>query len=109
MSENNNYNFDKQNDTEMIHLTSIEYNQILNLQQQILEMLSTNINTSQILSKLCLLAESLLPNSVASIMLKNKEDGLMSIKAAPSIPQNGQDRLANLKPGPTGGSCGNAA
>lgn len=108
MSENNNYNFDKQNDTEMIHLTSIEYNQILNLQQQILEMLSTNINTSQILSKLCLLAESLLPNSVASIMLKNKEDGLMSIKAAPSIPQNGQDRLANLKPGPTGGSCGNA-
>lgn len=108
MSENNNYNFDKQNDTEMIHLTSIEYNQILNLQQQILEMLSTNINTSQILSKLCLLAESLLPNSVASIMLKNKEDGLMSIKAAPSIPQNGQDRLANLKPDPTGGSCGNA-
>ena len=81
---------------------------LLNLQQQILEMLSTNINTSQILSKLCLLAESLLPNSVASIMLKNKEDGLMSIKAAPSIPQNGQDRLANLKPGPTGGSCGNA-
>ncbi len=108
MSENNFCDLDEQYDVDKVNLSSIEYNQILNLQQQILEMLSTNTNTAQILSKLCALAESLLPNSVASIMLKNKENGLMSIKAAPSIPQSGQNRLENLKPGPTGGSCGNA-
>ena len=71
-------------------------------------MTASHNQTSQILSKLCSLAESLLPNSVASIMLKNKETGLMSVISAPSIPQIAQDRLANLVPGPHGGSCGNA-
>lgn len=105
MSENNCYMIDE---NEEIILSSDEYNQILNIQQQILEMIASHKQTSEILAKLCSLAESLLPNSVASIMLKNKETGLMSVRTAPSIPQNGQDRLENLKPGPHGGSCGNA-
>ena len=108
MSENNCYNLEEQYGENEIVLTNVEYNQILNLQQQILEMLSSNNNTTDILSQLCLLAESLLPNSVASIMLKNKDSGLMSIKSAPSIPQIGHKALENLKPGPNGGSCGNA-
>ncbi|MDD2896023.1 MAG: EAL domain-containing protein [Aliarcobacter sp.] len=108
MSNNNCYEIDENNENEEIILTSDEYNQILNIQQQILEMIAAHNQTSEILAKLCSLAESLLPNSVASIMIKNKETGLMSVKSAPSIPQNGQDRLANLKPGSHGGSCGNA-
>jgi len=102
MSENNCYNLEEQYGENEIVLTNVEYNQILNLQQQILEMLSSNNNTTDILSQLCLLAESLLPNSVASIMLKNKDSGLMSIKSAPSIPQIGHKALENLKPGPMG-------
>jgi PAS domain S-box-containing protein/diguanylate cyclase (GGDEF)-like protein len=91
-----------------IILAPAQYNQILNIHQQILEMLSINEKTSNILSKLCSLAESLLPNSVASIMLKDKKTGLMSVKSAPSIPNEGLKALENLKPGPKGGSCGNA-
>ena len=107
MSEDYCYKVEENENNELI-LTSNEYNKILNIQQHILEMISSHNQTSEILAKLCSLAESLLPNSVASIMIKNKESGLMSVKSAPSIPQIAQDRLENLKPGPHGGSCGNA-
>ena len=102
------YKIDESDENEEITLTKNEYNEILNIQQQILEKIASHEATSEILEKLCSLAESFLPNSVASVMLKNKETGLMSVRSAPSIPQSGQDRLANLKPGPNGGSCGNA-
>ncbi|MDZ7819451.1 MAG: EAL domain-containing protein [Aliarcobacter sp.] len=95
-------------ENEEVLLSSLEHNQILNIQQQILEMLASHNQTSEILSKLCSLAESLLPNSVASIMIKNKDTSLMNIKSAPSIPKEAQNRLVDLKPGPNGGSCGNA-
>ena len=108
MPKNTCDNIEQQDENEEIVLSPKEYNQILNIQQQILEMVASHIQTSKILSKLCSLAESLLPNSVASIMMKNKDSGLMSVICAPSIPQSGQERLANLKPGPKGGSCGNA-
>lgn len=108
MLENNCYKVDENDENEEIILSHNEYNQILNIQQQILEMIASHYQTSEILAKLCTLAESLLPNSVASIMIKNKESGLMSVRIAPSIPQIAQDRLENLKPGPHGGSCGNA-
>lgn len=87
----------KEYQKEEIILTQIEYNQILNIQQKILEMLALEEKTTDILSNVCFLAESLLTNSVASIMLLNKDTGLMSVKTAPSIPKIAQDRLANLK------------
>ena len=109
MSKESCYKIDYQNeDNNEVTLSPNEYNQILNIQQQILEKIASHKPTSEILEKLCLLAESFLPNSVASIMIKNKETGLMNVKTAPSIPQKAQDNLANLKPGPNGGSCGNA-
>ena len=98
----------KEDQKDEIILTQIEYNQILNIQNKILEMLASEKDTIDILSNICFLAKSLLTNSVASIMLLNKDTGLMSVKTAPSIPKIAQDRLANLKPGVNGGSCGNA-
>jgi len=85
-----------------------EYNSILNLQSEILEMLASRIHYEEILEHLCKLAESLLPNSVASIMLLDKTTGLMSILSAPNIPAIGHEALKNLKPCVGGGSCGNA-
>ncbi len=95
-------------DVDEVPITSEQYNQILNIQQTILEMISSKGKTASILATLCQLAESLLPNSVASIMLKDKKSGLLSVESAPSVPEIGHDALANLKPGPGGGSCGNA-
>lgn len=91
-----------------ISISPEEYNSILTLQSEILEMLASHIQSKEILSYVCKLAESLLPNSVASVMLLDKTTGLMSVLSAPSIPVEGHNALRNLKPGEGGGSCGNA-
>lgn len=91
-----------------VPITTQEYNDILNIQNKILDMLASHEKGNDILSHLCKMAEELLPNSVASIMLKDKFTGLMSVLSAPSVPKVGHEALKNLKPGLTGGSCGNA-
>ena len=91
-----------------VPITPHEYNNILNIQQEIFQMLASHGHTTDILEHLCQLAESLLPNSVASIMIKDENSGLLNVMCAPSIPEVGHQALANLKPGPGGGSCGNA-
>jgi len=93
---------------EQVPISPEEHEHISNLQIKILEMTASHGNSNDVLAHLCQLAESLLPNSIASIMLKNNKTGLMSVLSAPSVPQIGIDALANLKPGPGGGSCGNA-
>lgn len=91
-----------------ITISTQDYNSILNLQSEILEMLASHINSKEILASVCKLAESLLPNAVASIMMLDKTTGLMSVVSAPSIPTEGHNALRDLKPGTGGGSCGNA-
>jgi len=91
-----------------VTITPKEYNEILEIQQTVLDMIASRGYCSDILNSLCLLAEKLLSNSVASIMITDKTTGLMSVLAAPSVPKVGHEALANLKPGAGGGSCGNA-
>jgi len=93
---------------EDIPITSQEYNDILDIQQKILSMMASKGSSIDILGHLCTLAETLLPNSVASIMMLDETTGLMNVLTAPSIGKDGHDALANLKPGTGGGSCGNA-
>jgi PAS domain S-box-containing protein len=85
-----------------------QFGSLLRIQQAILEIVAVNFDKNSALAKLCSLAEAILPNSVASIMLLDPSTGLMSVVSAPSVPQVGIDALQNLKPGPGGGSCGNA-
>lgn len=92
-----------------VPITPKEYNHILAMQQEILGMIASHSQkSSNIFERLCILAESLLPNSVASIMIKDPKTGLLNVISAPSIPEVGHKALENLKPGPGGGSCGNA-
>jgi len=91
-----------------VPMTATEFKEISDLQQEILQMVADGEHQDTILISLCKLGESLLPNSVASVMIKDENTGLMSVVSAPSIPQKGHDALQNLKPGPGGGSCGNA-
>jgi PAS domain S-box-containing protein/diguanylate cyclase (GGDEF)-like protein len=109
MSEQTDQSLSKESTTiEEVSITSQEYDKIFNIQQQILEMMASNGKTFDILDRLCIMAENLLPNSVASIMMQDKQTHLLNVLTAPSIPQAGHDALSNLKPGPGGGSCGNA-
>lgn len=93
---------------EEVTLTPLEYSKILDVQQTIFELLTIDYNEKEVLSRLCDMAEKLLPNSVASVMILDSSTGLMSVISAPSIPQVGHDALQGLKPGSGGGSCGNA-
>lgn len=107
MGKSNNYmNLDLLN--EEVLITPLEYNKILTIQQEILNMLAEQHETKPILEMLCKLAETLLPNSVASIMLLNKDANHLNVIAAPSIPVEAQKELEYLIPGPKSGSCGNA-
>lgn len=92
---------------EEVPITSEQYQDVLNIQRDVLEMLAKQQDGYVIMDRLCHLAEALLPNAVATVMLLDDE-GLLNIKAAPSVPKEGQEALMNLKPGPHGGSCGNA-
>lgn len=93
---------------EEVVLTPLEYSKILDIQQRIFELLTVGYNEKEVLATLCEMAEKLLPNSVASVMILDNATGLMNVISAPSIPQVGHDALQGLKPGPGGGSCGNA-
>lgn len=91
-----------------VPMSAEEFKEISDIQQEVLQMVAEGKKQNTILISLCKLSESLLPNSVASIMLKDETSGLMSVLSAPSIPDKGHLALKGLKPGPGGGSCGNA-
>lgn len=91
-----------------VEISPYEYTQIMDMQRETLSMLSTGISYDLIIKNLCHLAEALLPNSVASLMLLDNETELMNVAVAPSIPPEGHEALKGLKPDQGGGSCGNA-
>lgn len=96
------------NNVSQVPITTREYEDILNIQREVLTLIAYETDTQAILNKVCLMAEALLPNSVASLMFIEADSGLLYVKAAPSIPQTGWDALNGIKPGPHSGSCGNA-
>ncbi|MGB0468402.1 MAG: EAL domain-containing protein [Pontibacterium sp.] len=91
-----------------VSLSAAELDQLLQLQQVIFSKVANNDHHQGTLEKLCSMAESFLPNSVATIMQRNSKTGLIDVLCAPSVPQAGVDALQGLKPGLGGGSCGNA-
>ena len=93
---------------EVVLLSATELDQILRLQQVIFAKVAGNEPHLHIIEALCLMAENLLPNSVASVMLLDPASGLLNVLSAPSVPQVGIDALQGLQPGKGGGSCGNA-
>ena len=93
---------------ENVPITPKQYEDVMEIQHTIISMVAQHRDTKEILDRLCKMAEALLPNSVASVMLKDPASGLLSLEYAPSIPKESWHYLENLKPGPHGGSCGNA-
>lgn len=91
-----------------VELSVAELAQVLQIQQSIFTQVATNVDHLVVLNSLCKMAERLLPNSVASVMLQDQSTGLLSVLCAPSVPQQGVDALKDLRPGAEGGSCGNA-
>lgn len=91
-----------------VPITNEEYEKILNIQQEVLFLTAQEANSQEILNRLCIMAEKLLPNAVSTLMLKDSDTGLLFVKAAPTVPPVGWEALKGIKPGPHSGSCGNA-
>ena len=89
-------------------LSEQEQEQILHLQQAILESVARGGEATALINRVCKLEEQLLPNSVSSVMLLDESCECLNVYAAPSVPPEGIARLNGLRPGPDGGSCGNA-
>ncbi len=87
-------------------ISRAQLEELIDLQSNILSELITSENCSALLDRLCLLAEKLTPNAVASIMLFNKQKQQLFVRAAPSVPESAINDLNGLKAGD--GSCGNA-
>ena len=89
-------------------LSTEEQEKILHLQHGLLEAVARGGDTRAIVDQVCTIAERLLPNAVGSVMLLDPTGEHLSVYAAPHIPPEGIERLGGLRPGPGGGSCGNA-
>ena len=91
-----------------VDLSLHELDHILGLQQRICGLVASATPYLEVIDETCRMAERLLPGSVASCMHLDPDSGLMSVISAPSVPEAGIERLSQLRPGPEGGSCGNA-
>jgi hypothetical protein len=83
-----------------------EERQIIRLQENILRVAMGRGNAQDAAERICRLAEPLLPESVATVLLLNGE-GRLDVFAAPNVSDEARSRLAGLQPGPEAGSCGN--
>lgn len=99
---------DRTSEASELQMSVDELDSILRIQQSIFSQVASNVDYRQVLDGLCNMAQALLPNSVASIMVMDEVQGALNVVAAPAVPTEGQARLCGLKPGPGGGSCGNA-
>lgn len=87
--------------------TQDEERQLIHLQKDILRVTVGQENVRDTVEHICRLAEPLLPESVATVLLLNDE-GRLDVFAAPNVPAEAQLQLSGLQPGPETGSCGNA-
>ncbi len=88
-------------------LAADEQEAILDFQQSILRAVLSRGDSRSMVVDICHLAEMLLPNAVATVMLQDRVDGKLYVYVSPSVPDAAVRRLNGLVPGPGGGSCGN--
>lgn len=83
-------------------------NRLLYLEKNILEAVALNKDPQEILDSLCIATESIVENSVASIMFFDEQRESLIVRSAPNIPVDIINKLNGLKPGKNAGSCGTA-
>ncbi len=86
----------------------LEEEDLIRFQSSILEAIAFGQEDNEILTRICLLGEKMVPESIATIMLLDAANRL-NIHVAPSANDEIASRLKGLIPGPESGSCGNAA
>ncbi|MCF4007936.1 PocR ligand-binding domain-containing protein [Rheinheimera sp. UJ63] len=81
----------------------------LEMQNQILSMISHGSALSDVLIQLVRQIEAQYPEILCSILILDEAQYCLRVAAAPSLPQAFNDAIDGLTPGPDAGSCGSAA
>jgi PAS domain S-box-containing protein len=92
-----------------MNIDNRDVNAQLRIQSTILEMIALRADLDEILARLCILVQELIPSSVASLMLIDKSTGRLNVRSAPGIPEGTRDCFNGLAMSPNSGSCGTAA
>ena len=90
-----------------IHYTGAQLREILALQSRILSSIARGVDSEVVLAEVCLGAESMLANAVASVM-RLDEDGVLRILAGPSLSASAFEAFGTVVPSTGSGSCANA-
>jgi diguanylate cyclase (GGDEF)-like protein len=89
-------------------LTLEESNKLVKVQRDILEVVVTGNDYQYALDSLCKIAEGIVDESLASIMLFNASRTELFVRAAPNLPNQACEDLNGLVPDEFAGSCGTA-
>ncbi|MFT6967545.1 MAG: diguanylate cyclase (GGDEF)-like protein [Cellvibrionaceae bacterium] len=89
-------------------LTLEESNKLVKVQRDILEIVVTGNDSQSALDSLCKIAEDIVDNSIASIMIFNACRTELLVRAAPNLSHQACEDLNGLVPGEFSGSCGTA-
>lgn len=89
-------------------LTLEESNQLIKVQRDILEIVVTNNDYQHALDSLCRAAEGIVDKAVASIMVFDRNNAALKVRAAPNLSEQAISDLNGLVPGCNQGSCGTA-
>ena len=81
---------------------------LLSLQRDILEIIAREQGLPKVLNQLCRLIETMIPDTVASVMRLVWEEYRLHLVAAPSMPDELRAKFDGLTPGKGAGSCGAA-
>ncbi len=90
------------------HVSAAQAEKLLTLQCEILEKVALGVDYKQILDDLCIAAEAMVADAVASIMMFDASGEFLTVLAAPSIPSEAVIALNGLVSGEQAGSCGTA-
>jgi len=89
-------------------IKEIETLGLLALQAEILEHIAISHPRDQILDQLCILAEDIIDNCVASVMMYNHNRTYLTVVSSPNLPKEAIEALNGTVPGEGAGSCANA-
>jgi diguanylate cyclase (GGDEF)-like protein len=94
-----------ESELEIVEISTDQFESILNIQQRILDGIAQDYEEHDILSQLCTLAEQLLPDSSAFVMLLDEKTSNLNLLCAPSLDSVNHDRLNGIEPGLCNGTC----
>lgn len=89
-------------------VTTIQAEKLIKLQRQILEQVALGVDYKQVLEALCLAAEMMVSDALASIMVYDETETYLTVLVAPSIPPDAIECLNGIMPSEKAGSCGTA-